>query len=1057
MKLRVRLAGRGAGLIAVVLSAVFAAQPDPRGDNPVARIASPEEQRAQFHVPPGFEVQLVAAEPEIQKPLNLNFDASGRLWVTGTALYPWPARTDARGEPIASFQKNWDANALAFRAASTPPPPAERGLDSVRVLSDFDPTTGRARKISIFAEGLNIPVGLVPLPRRPGAKGDTVILYSIPSIWRFEDTDGDGRADTRERLYTEFGFKDTHGMVSNFTYWADGWIYGTHGFANHSEVRDRAGNVTVLDSGNTYRFRPDGSRFEPWTHGQTNPFGLAFDERGDVYTADSHSKPVYLLVHGGYYEGIGKQHDGLGFAPPITLDNHGSSAIAGIAYYAATQFPAEYRGNLFNGNPVTRRVNRDRLEWTGSTPKAVRQPDFLTSDDLSFRPVQVKLGPDGALWIADFYNPIIGHYETPLTHPNRDRAHGRIWRVVWRGNDRRRPSPPVPNLADGDATALVERLRDENLVVRGLATNELVDRIGPRAAVPALRAAVEKTPLAASRPIDELALRFALERLGGADDRAAIAALSGASANRAAALAALRVLAERPELAPNFEAVFTVLIERTAPGHLWRATADVCASHPAIWQGPILLSMLARTPVGDVELSYGLRLALKNCAALATTDDLNRLAGSGTDAAESLAEVLLAVATPAASGFLLGHLERTRFASERAGEFARHAVLQLPADRFEAIAPLVRSLAQAPATQQLALAEGLAAASLLPVRLLPDEVGSWMRRTLVALFVDPDANLARRAVDAAKELSFPEKNRPLREIVVNAKAPSAVRLAAVRAVDVDVAGIDALSAIVTRPTESTALRRAAVERLTAGGGGDLARSAISAALPVAPNDLALVMAIGLAKNEAGAGELVALVAAGRTPASLLRHRYVALELEKRAGPLQARVAELTRNLPAEDARLDAIIAQRATAFAAARPNSNRGAEVFAQNCALCHRLNNAGGSLGPSLDGIAVRGVQRLIEDILDPNRNVDPAFRLTTVGLKSGETKSGLNLRDEGDMVVLTDPATGQDLRLLKASVVSTRPSALSPMPAAFESALSESDFFDLIGYLRSPAGGSP
>ena len=151
------------------------------------------------------------------------------------------------------------------------------------------------------------------------------------------DTDGDGRADVREELYTGFGFKDTHGMASNFTYWVDGWIYGTHGFANHSEVRDRSGRVTVLDSGNTYRFRPDGSRFEIVTHGQTNPFGLAFDLRGELYTADSHSKPVYLLVPGGYYEGISKEHDGLGFAPPITTDDHGSSAIAGIAHYSLSK------------------------------------------------------------------------------------------------------------------------------------------------------------------------------------------------------------------------------------------------------------------------------------------------------------------------------------------------------------------------------------------------------------------------------------------------------------------------------------------------------------------------------------------------------------------------------------------------------------------------------------------------------------------------------------------------------------------------------------------------
>src|SRR4030095_15122814 len=125
---------------------------------------------------------------------------------------------------------------------------------------------------------------------------------------------------------------------------------GTHGFRNHSEVKDRQGHVTVFDSGNTYRFRPDGSQIEYWSPGQKNPFGLSFDPAGNLYSADCHSKPVYLLLRGGYYEGLGKQHDGLGFAPAITNDDHGSSGISGIVYYAATEFPEEYRNNLFVGN-----------------------------------------------------------------------------------------------------------------------------------------------------------------------------------------------------------------------------------------------------------------------------------------------------------------------------------------------------------------------------------------------------------------------------------------------------------------------------------------------------------------------------------------------------------------------------------------------------------------------------------------------------------------------------------------------------------------------------------
>ena len=176
-----------------------------------------------------------------------------------------------------------------------------------------------------------------------------------------------------------------------------------------------------MNSGNTYRIRPDGSHAEYFTHGQVNPFGLAFDPLGNLYSCDCHSRPIYQLLRGAWYPSFGKPHDGLGFGPEMVTHDHGSTGIAGISYYAADQFPEAYRGTTFIGNVVTNRINHDRIEWHGSTPKGIEQPDFVWSDDNWFRPVDIKLGPDGALYVADFYNRIIGHYEVPLTHPGRDR------------------------------------------------------------------------------------------------------------------------------------------------------------------------------------------------------------------------------------------------------------------------------------------------------------------------------------------------------------------------------------------------------------------------------------------------------------------------------------------------------------------------------------------------------------------------------------------------------------------------------------------------------------
>jgi hypothetical protein len=195
-----------------------------------------------------------------------------------------------------------------------------------------------------------------------------------------------------------------------------------------------------------------------FAHGQVNPFGLTFDPLGNLYSADCHTRPQYLLLRGAHYPSFGKPDDGLGFGPEMIAHDHGSTGIAGTVYYAADHFPPAYRGTLFNGNPVTNKVNHDTLEWHGSSPRAVEQPDFLTSDDPWFRPVDLVLGPDGALYLADFYNRIIGHYEVDLAHPGRDRTSGRIWRIVYRGPDGKGPVPTAPDLSAASAEALVNAL-----------------------------------------------------------------------------------------------------------------------------------------------------------------------------------------------------------------------------------------------------------------------------------------------------------------------------------------------------------------------------------------------------------------------------------------------------------------------------------------------------------------------------------------------------------------------------------------------------------------------
>ncbi|MBC7854959.1 MAG: dehydrogenase, partial [Pirellulaceae bacterium] len=269
----------------------------------------PQEEQKKFKLPEGFEINLVAAEPDIQKPLNMQFDEKGRIWLTCSVEYPYAAPLDK---------------------------PAR---DSIRVLEDTD-GDGRFEKVTVFADGLNIPIGIYPW------KGGC-IAWSIPNIWHFEDTDGDLKCDKRTILYGPFDHtRDVHGNCNAFRRGFDGWVYACHGFNNDSHVKGTDGHEVHLNSGNTFRFQLDGSRIEHFTHGQVNPFGMCFDELFNIFTADCHSKPLTQLIRGGHYPSFGKPHDGLGFVPSMMEHSHGSTAICGVVCYSGENFPQEYRGNF---------------------------------------------------------------------------------------------------------------------------------------------------------------------------------------------------------------------------------------------------------------------------------------------------------------------------------------------------------------------------------------------------------------------------------------------------------------------------------------------------------------------------------------------------------------------------------------------------------------------------------------------------------------------------------------------------------------------------------------
>ncbi len=993
---------------------------------------SPEDERKQFTIPAGFEVQLVASEPDIQKPMQMAFDAKGRMWVTTSYHYPF---------------------------AST-----GKATDKLFVLSDFDPTTGKARKVQKFAEDLNIPIGILPLP-----DCKSCIVSSVGEIRKYTDTDGDGKADKMEVLFTGFGSKDTHGMYNSYTLMPDGWVYACHGFANESTVKGKDGQEVKMQSGHTFRFKPDGSRIEVWTRGQVNPFGMTVDPWFNLYTADCHSKPITQLIPGAYYDSFGKPHDGLGFAPHVTRHDHGSTALCGLVWYDADQFPKEYLGTMFLGNVVTNRINFDKIEWKGASPVAKEQPDFMVSKDRWFRPVDIKLGPDGALYVADFYNKIIGHYEVDLKDPRRDKDRGRIWRIVWKGKDGK---APVAKFHRDDFTAatnkeLIDDLFHPNLAVRFLAGHQLRRRAAegqnPFEGDNDSFARMQKNLDRASAVIAWNA--FIVEAGTKSPEVKEYRVVVDYAKDPANGLKpehlggqCVRALASRPNWGDDERKLLLDIFKSFDSVHQKRACVDAVIAHPhADFVQPVL-EVLRKCAPDDTHLRQAAKIALRNCLR-----DIDAWP-EGDEAA--FVEMAIAIPNRKAAQYLASRIKAKTIPADKltaaAEHVARHGAAAdedalfgwvVQQRNVDALLAAFRGV-QARGTKlsaerttslfQNAL-NSITAEGFLGANPRPDDVKQvlWGIRLLNTL--PPVADRGATKLDSGSGAA-----KQLEALVTRDKAPNEIRIGAAEAL-LTYAPVEGLKAIRTQLAEASTPEAVRTGLLLAAASSNLpgAQTEARDALQTVPYRVALPIGLALAGTRDGADILLDAVRAGKAPARLLQEKAILERLKGSNSPdWQKRVNDLTKNLPPADQRIAALLRTRAEGFVKAKPDKAEGAKLFTKHCAACHRIGDQGGKIAPQLDGVGVRGVERLLEDVLDPNRNVDAAFRARSITLKSEKTITALMLRVEGEVLVVAD-LEGKEQRIPLKEIETNRETQLSAMPSNFGDVIPEADLYHIVAYL--------
>ena len=490
--------------------------------NPAPKLQQPlstAEAAKHLQIPPGFELQLFAAEPLIAgNPEAMAWDERGRLWIAETKDYP------------------------------NNPQPGGQGNDVIKILEDVN-HDGRADKATIFADKLTIVSSLV------FANGG-VIVSQAGEMVALKDTNGDDKADLRESLIRGWSIRDTHALASNLKYGLDNWIWGAVGYSGFNGT---VGGQALNFNQALYRFSRDGNRMEHIANFTNNTWGLAFNETFDVFGSTANGEhSVYVAIPRPYYQGVSsltgdgkKKIDGHYAMQANTrkirqVDVQGGfTAAAGHNFYTARAFPEEYWNRIaFVNEPTGHLVHRAIVERQGSGFTEKDGWNVAASDDEWFAPVHAEVGPDGALWFLDFYDFIIQHNPTPTgpiaqEHPFRNgrgnayetplREHdrGRIYRLVWKDA---KPYTPL-SLSANRPLELVQALRHDNMFWRTAAQRLIVER-GKTDVVPQIIAVVN------DRTVDKIGLNspavHALWTLHG------LGALDGA--NAAALEAATRAL-----------------------------------------------------------------------------------------------------------------------------------------------------------------------------------------------------------------------------------------------------------------------------------------------------------------------------------------------------------------------------------------------------------------------------------------------------------------------------------------------------------------------------------
>lgn len=959
----------------------------------------PPRALAGFRVRDGMAIELVAAEPEVRQPLFLSWDSRGRLWVVQYRQYPFPA-----GLRIVEYDDHLRAR---FDRQPLPPPTGTPGRDVVSVFEDTD-GDGRYDTRKDVLTGLNIATSVAV-----GAGG--LWVANPPYLLFYPDADGDDVPDgDPEVRLAGFGLEDTHAVMNSLTWGPDGWLYGANGSTTTGRVTDPATGAVVAWQGQMiWRYHPATRRFEIFAEGGGNTFSLEIDAVGQVFSGTNTGRTRGMAYPQGSYgtKAWGKHGPltnpyAFGYFGHMRHEGDDRRFPQAFAIYEDGLWPAAYAGRIVAPNSLHNVVWTSRLERDGSTWRTVDEPPLVETDDHWFRPVYAGVGPDGALYMADWYDSRLSHV-SPVDDWHK--ASGRIYRVAPQGAA---PRYDAGDLTRQTAAELIERLGHHSRLVRRRAVLELGWR-GDRSAVPALTRLVDEGPpqtaleaLWALHGLDALTEPLTVRWLGHDDPHVRRWVVRLVGDGRQASPAVGVRLAERARVEPDVQ----VRVQLAASA----------ARLPAPVALPIIEGLLTHDEdAGDPHQPLMVWWALERQAA-AARDEVARWTDSPTPwqrpiFRETIAPRLIRRDAMAGSQAELQHALRLLQAAP-AGD-TRAALLEAVQAAFEGV----------------------------PRPALPGALATALDAHAAAQGEHPIVRRLRAGETSAVA--------DARAAIVDPAVPTSVRTQVIRLLgDGEAAeNVPALLRVLSLD-QASAEKRVALQTLGRFDDPTVAAGILQrygATLP-AEHGVRNTAERVLASRPAWARELLDAVDRAVVKARDVGPDVVQLLLSHGDPGIEARAR---RHWPrvvdaVGDADIAAVTARVSKALAAGAGDVARGAPLFAARCGACHSLFGEGGDTGPDLTGYARNDLGFWIPAIAAPGLEIREGYEHFVATLSDGRTVGGVLVAQTPRTVTLRD-AAGQPQLLDRQRIERLEASPISPMPPGLLDDLDDAALRDLFAHL--------